>query len=120
MGYLFILLTVLLTVYGQFVIKWQVTLLGPFPFGVFQRLHYFSQVLQSPWILSALLASFLAFISWVVALSKFDLGYAYPLTSLSYILVSLIGWYFWGEALSFVRIVGLCLIIIGVAISSTN
>ena len=45
MGYFFIALTVLLTVYGQLILKWQVGLAGPVPPGLagkagFRRVFY--------------------------------------------------------------------------------
>jgi len=43
---------------------------------------------------------FLSFPVCVIALTKLDISYAYPLTSLSFVSVVFMGWFFFGETLS--------------------
>ena len=58
MGYLFILLTIVLTAYGQLAIKWQVGLAGPLPDSPEQKFGYFLRLLLNPWVISAIAAAF--------------------------------------------------------------
>ncbi|MEM7258863.1 MAG: hypothetical protein AAF404_15920 [Pseudomonadota bacterium] len=61
-----------------------------------------------------------AMLSWIYALKKYDLGFAYPLLSIGYLLVY-IGAFFWPgleEELSWNKTIGLSLVILGVTISA--
>lgn len=118
MGYFFVFLTVTLTVYGQIVLKWQVSCLGPFPGEWSERLIFFRHLFLSPWVFSALLAAFGAFLAWAVALTRLDLSHAYPLTSLAFVLVVLSSGAIFGEMISTLKVLGLILIIIGIAVGS--
>ena len=86
MDYLYIFGTIFLTVYGQLIIKWQVTRAGAFPIEVTEKMRFLLDLVFNPWVISSLAAGFLAFLLWVVAMSKFDLSYAYPFMSLSFVL----------------------------------
>src|SRR5215210_1405680 len=90
MGYLFIAGTILLTVYGQIITKWQVGLAGPMPISLDGRVAFLARLLFNPWVISSLTAAFLAFLFWIGAMTKFQLSYAYPFTSLSFVLVLLL------------------------------
>jgi hypothetical protein len=75
-NYSYIIATVLLTVYGQIVIKWQVINAGNFPLQISERIAYLMNLLINPWILSAFFAAFLAVVSWMIAMTKFELSHA--------------------------------------------
>jgi len=118
MSYVYVAATVLLTVYGQLVVKWQVgemLRLGEAPLG---RVALLAALLANPWILSALAAAFAAALFWMLAMQKLDLSHAYPFVSLSFVLVLFFSAYFFGELLSWPKVVGVVLILAGVAIGS--
>lgn len=54
--------------------------------------------------------------NWIVVLSRMDLGLAYPLMALSYILTFLLGLWFFHEPWSWTRLAGVLVIIAGVAL----
>ena len=87
MSHIYIFLTVLLTVYGQIVIKWQVNLAGAMPIDLSNKVSFMIRLLLNPWIISGLLGAFLASLSWMAAMTKFPLSYAYPFVSLSFVLL---------------------------------
>lgn len=64
------------------------------------HLGFIVHFMFSPWVISALFAAFLSFPVWVIALTKLDISYAYSLTSLSFVSVVFMGWFFFGETLS--------------------
>ena len=70
MGYFFIALMLALTLYGQIVIKWRVSLAGAFPADSAGQLAYVGKLLLSPWVLSGLFAAFAASVCWILALTK--------------------------------------------------
>ena len=77
MAYLFIALTIALTVYGQLVLKWQVGLhphlISPLTArGV-------ATLLLNPWVISAFAAAFAASICWMGAISRLPLSRAWRL-----------------------------------------
>jgi multidrug transporter EmrE-like cation transporter len=118
MGYLYITLTILCTVYGQIVIKWQVGLAGQLPANAAEKIIFLLQLFLNPWIISGFASAFLASLAWMAAMSKFPLNYAYPFMSLSFVLVLLISPLLLNEAISVFKIIGMLLIIFGIIVSS--
>src|SRR6516165_9087555 len=86
-AYAFVATTVLLTVYGQLIIKWQTRKAGEFPSGVSDRISYLTHFLINPWVISSLLAAVVAAFAWIAALSRLELSRAYPFVSASFVLV---------------------------------
>jgi multidrug transporter EmrE-like cation transporter len=52
--------------------------------------------------------------NWIVALKYVKLSIAYPLTSLNYVGILLGSYYFFGEKITLIRIIGVALIFVGV------
>ncbi len=70
------------------------------------------------WLLSGFTCYGLSMLAWLLALTRYQISYAYPMLGLSYILVYL-GAVYWdkiGEVLSYERSLGILLILIGVAL----
>jgi drug/metabolite transporter (DMT)-like permease len=118
MSYVYVMITVLLTVYGQIVIKWQVVQAGAFPLGGHERIQFLWTLLLNPWVISSFAAAVVAALSWMVAMTKLQLSHAYPFVSLSFALVLLLSWYFFNEPLTWQKVAGIVLIGCGVFISS--
>ena len=76
LGHFFIVLTVTFTVYGQLVLRWQMSGAGPLPEGVWAKLAFLLLQFLNPWILSGFACAFLASLAWMAAMTRFDLGYA--------------------------------------------
>jgi multidrug transporter EmrE-like cation transporter len=117
MGFIFVALTVLLTVYGQLVVKWQIQDTTLPPVFVDKVIFVFKQYLN-PWMISALFAAFLASASWIAVLTQLDLSVAYPFTSLAFVLVLILSAMFFGEAFTLNKVAGTVVILIGLIIIS--
>lgn len=115
-SYIFVFLTIAFTVYGQLIIKWQVSLAGQLPSGAHEKALFLIRMVFNPWILSALFAAFLGAVSWMGAVSKLDLSTAYPFMALNFILVAVFAAIFFGEAMTWQKIVSLVLIVIALVI----
>jgi multidrug transporter EmrE-like cation transporter len=116
--YLYVLATLVLTVYGQLVLKWQVNRAGHAGADLSSKVAFVGKLVLNPWVISVLLAAALAAASWMVAMTHFTLSRAYPFMGLSFVLV-LLGSAFWlGEALSWPKAVGVVVIAVGIAIGS--
>lgn len=118
MSYVYLGSSILLMVYCQLVIKWQVTGAGAFPEAPADKLWFLLRLLVNPWVVSALAAAFLAALSWMAAMTKLDLSHAYPFTSLSFVLVLIASGMFLNEPVTWPKIAGIALICGGIAIGS--
>lgn len=117
-GYLMVAATVLLTVLGQFVIKWQVGIAGPLPEGLAGKAQFLGQLLLTPWILFGLASAFAASLTWMLALTKLPISVAYPFTAFSFVFVVVGGGVLFAEPLGTAKIVGVCLIVLGICMTS--
>ena len=114
MGYTYIFLTILLTVYGQLVLKWRMSVFGPMPDTVTSIGLYLIHAFLDFFVLSAFAAAFLASLAWMAALTKFDLSTAYPFTSVGFVLVLVLSVLLLGESMSISKFIGTALIVAGV------
>lgn len=120
MSYVYIFLTIIFTVYGQIVIKWQVLKVNEVPSEPLQKIAFLCQLLMNPWIITGFMAAFLAAIAWMLAIAKLPLSYAYPFVSLSFVFVSGLSALFFKETLSIYTIMGLALIVLGIVVMGQN
>jgi multidrug transporter EmrE-like cation transporter len=118
MNFLYILGTVLFTVYGQLIVKWQVAQAGPFPATAAERVLFIVRLLFNPWIISGVAAGFIAFLCWIVAMTRFELSYAYPFMSLAFVFVLILSAIFFHEAVTIPKAAGVALVVIGIIIGS--
>lgn len=118
MSYALVLATVLLTVYGQIVIKWQVVAAGAFPAASPEQLWFLLRLLVNPWVISALAAALVAALTWMVAMTRLELSHAYPFMSLAFIGVLLLSAWFFHEPVTWHKVAGLALICAGIVVGS--
>lgn len=118
MGYIYIFLTIVFTVYGQVILKQQTNLIIEIPTGTGIIPFYFKFILTRPLVLSGFISAVLASIAWLGAISKFDLSYAYPFMSLNFVVVVFLSVLLFNESINIFKIVGLLLICLGVFIVS--
>ncbi len=117
-AWLCVALTILLTIYGQLVVKWQVLKRGRLPADLHGKVTFFVSFFLSPWVLSVLLATGVAAVSWVAALSQLELSRAYPFTALSFVTVLLLSAAFFGESITFAKLAGVGLVIAGLVVGA--
>jgi multidrug transporter EmrE-like cation transporter len=118
MSYVYVFLTIFLTVYGQIAIKWQVSAAGAFPSDPPGKLLFLARLLANPWVISALAAALLAAVSWMAAMTKLELSHAYPFMSLAFILVLVLSALVFHEPVTLPKIAGLALISAGIIVGS--
>lgn len=118
---IYILISGVLGVTGQLVLKSGLVALGPSGLHLTSPAAFVTMLLLNPMIVGGLAVYVLGTLFWLVALSRLDLSYAYPFASLNYILVLLASWIFLGEMPSATRLAGVALISLGVcAIARTT
>jgi multidrug transporter EmrE-like cation transporter len=117
-NYLYIVLTIALTVFGQLAIKWQVALAGALPEAGADKLLFLLRLLLNPWIIAAFGAAFLASVAWMGAMTKFELSHAYPFMSINFVVVLALSAWLFNEPISPARLVGMTLICIGTIVAA--
>lgn len=115
-GFVYIFLTIFFTVYGQLIIKWQVGQAGEFPSDSGEKALFLARLLLNPWVISGFASAFLASLAWMAAMTQFELSFAYPFMSLSFVIVMFLSVLFFAEVLSWNKLVGTSIILIGLFI----
>ena len=118
MSYFYIFLTIVLTVYGQIVLKWQVMGAGDFPASAPDKILFLIRLVLNPWVLSGFLAAFAASLTWMAAMTKLELSHAYPFMSLNFVFVLIFSSLLFQETMTPPKIIGLGLIILGIVVGS--
>lgn len=116
----FVLVTIVFTVVGQILIKWQAMQAGPLPSSWTDRTAYFLHLILNPWIILGLLSAVVAACAWILAMTRLPINVAYPIMSLTYPLIFCLGWLLFGESLSLWRAIGVLFVLVGVAVVGIN
>ncbi|MBN1186786.1 MAG: EamA family transporter [Bacteroidales bacterium] len=115
MQYIAALISIILGAVAQYLFKIGVTTVSNNSRGVAQVIKY---GIINPHLLSGMICYGFSFILWFYVLSKMELSKAYPLVSLGYIFTLFLGYLFLNEAITYTKIIGISLIVIGVVVLS--
>ena len=118
MSYVYIALTILLTVYGQLVIKWQVSKAMLTQGSHQPSVAFVIALLTAPWVLTGFAAAFVASLAWMLAMRRLPLSHAYPFMSLNFVLVLVLSSTLFGEPLTRGKVLGVAVIVLGVILGS--
>jgi multidrug transporter EmrE-like cation transporter len=116
--YLYIVLTIGFTVYGQLILKWRIEKFGALPEDNFEKLRFLIGLLFDPAIFSGFAVAFLASLAWMAAMTKFDLSHAYPFMSLNFVVVLLLSAWLLGEPVTPQKLTGIVLIVLGTVVAA--
>lgn len=112
----YLLAMIFFSVYSQLIIRWQVSLAGPLPENIEGKGLFVLRLLLSPWVISALAATFFSGVAWMLAMTKFEISYAYPWASLNYVLMLAFGILLFGEHFNTAKLAGTLLIVSGIVV----
>jgi multidrug transporter EmrE-like cation transporter len=118
LNHIYIFLTIFFTVYGQMIIKWQVSFAGAMPEDVLPKIQFLLNLLLKPWVISGYASALLASITWMAAMSKFQLSYAYPFMSLAFVFVLFLSSIFFYESITLPKMMGMAFIVLGIIVGS--
>ena len=108
-------LLLVLDTFAQIAFKMGVTYLGEFPTSSLPAvIKYCANMAMNPFVISGIVALFLAFFTWLTLISKVDLSFAHPMTSLVFVTIPLSASWLLQEPLHWSQIVGVILIVLGV------
>ena len=112
MGHLYLLGTVVFTVYGQLILKWRIVQYGQMPEPATEKMLFLLNALLDPYILSGLFSAFIASMFWMAAMTKYDVSYAYPFITAGLTLVTVfMAIFILGESITLYKVSGLILIV---------
>jgi multidrug transporter EmrE-like cation transporter len=109
-----ILLGVLLNAAAQLCLKQGMRQIGHFAFSLENILPIGFKVALNPFVFAGLLCYVISVVVWLLALSRVEVSFAYPLLSVGYIVTAFAGQMFFGESLGSVRWAGIIVICLGV------
>jgi len=117
----YIFLTIGFAVASQLIIKWK---MSAFSFSDYEtaseKFVFAFGMLLNPYIIASLLLTLLSGLSWMIAMTKFDISYAYPFTTLGFVFVFIFSVIFFNEPLNWYKVIGLAFIVLGIIISSRS
>ena len=117
-----IILSALFDSYAAYIVKKEFNSLGEFDFSSFKAFfNYILKFMQSPWLVSALIAFILAPALWFVALNKIELTIGYPLlVGFHLIFILLFGFYLLDESMSIYKVIGCALLMVSLVLIGSN
>lgn len=119
-GYVYLALTLFFAAYWNIVFKCNLNKLGSaasLSSGDLM-LFYLRFFFLTPWGFSCLLSVPLCIFFWFLTVPRFDLSYVFPFLSLNFVLVTLLSILILNEPFSWNKIIGVCVIVLGVFIAS--
>ena len=111
--YISVIISVLLGSVAQIFLKYGTRKIGTLNFSYSEIVSLFWKIFTQPHILSGLVLYGISFIIWIFSISKLEISVAYPMLSIGFVFTSLFAYFFLGESLSFIQILGIFLIVLG-------
>lgn len=118
MNYLIMAASILLAVAGQLLMKRGMIAFGTFP--VSQLIVNVIPMFLNPWVFFGFVCFGLSSVFWLVVLSRFEISFVYPMVSVAYVLVALFSFFVFKENVSFIRWLGIVVIMVGVFLISRS
>jgi len=119
LNHFYLLLAISFGVVSQLIIKWQMSAFSFDDYETWQDKFILAfSMLLNPYIIISLVLTLLAGVTWMIAMTKFEISYAYPFTLLGLVLVTIFSIVFFGESVNTYKISGIALIILGISVIS--
>jgi multidrug transporter EmrE-like cation transporter len=116
----FILMSICAGVTGQLFLKLGMTRLGFQTISPSTLAPTIVRLVLSPWVVMGVAIYVAGTFTWLIVLSRIDLSLAYPMTSISYILIVGSSWLLLGESVNRLKVLGVLIIIAGVVLISQS
>ena len=86
--------------------------------AIVDKFSFAFSMLLNPWIMLSIVFTLLSGLSWMIAMTKFEISYAYPFTILGFIAVMILSHFLFNENLNLYKVSGTFIIIFGIFIVS--
>ena len=117
---LLILSGVFLNAFAQVLLKKGMLGIGYFEVQFQNLFPVIKKVAINSYILLGLGSYGISVAIWLLVLARVEVSYAYPFLSVGYVVVTLMGYFMFQESLSWIRVVGISIIIVGVILLSRS
>jgi len=118
-NHFYLFLAISFGVASQLIIKWK---MSHFSFDDYETMSdkfiFAFSMLANPYIILSLALTLLAGVTWMIAMTKFDISYAYPFTTLGFVFVFIFSAILFNEPVSWQKVIGLGFVVLGLIISS--
>jgi multidrug transporter EmrE-like cation transporter len=119
LSHLYLLLAISFGVVSQLIIKWQMSAFSFNDYETWQdKFALAFSMFLNPYIIISLTLTLLSGVTWMIAMTKFEISYAYPFTLLGLVLVTTFSVIFFGESVNTYKISGILIIILGIILIS--
>jgi multidrug transporter EmrE-like cation transporter len=115
-----ILLGVLLNAFAQILLKKGMLGIGHFEIQIQNLFPILQKVATNLYILLGLGSYVISVAVWLLVLSQVEVSYAYPFLSVGYVVVTLMGYFFFQENVSWMRVISISIIVVGVILLSRS
>ena len=105
------LIAATISAFGQVLLKYAMMKHGAIEFSLQGLIRLFTE----PRLILAMGLYAAALLMWLHVLSKVPLSTAYPMLAITYVIVPLLSMVFFGERIQQPQIIGICLVLVGVA-----
>ncbi len=117
--HLYIFLSILFAVASQLIIKWKMSAFDlSHMTSLWEKFFFAGSMLLNPYIILSILLTLLSGLSWMIAMTKFDISYAYPYTALGFIMILIFSVLLFHEPMNWYKFISVILIISGIIIGS--
>lgn len=116
LGWSMVATTILLTVLGQIIVKWQVAKVTPPVAETGALIRWVFGMALNPWLMLVAAMVFTAGGAWFVAMSRLPLSHTYPVLGTTFPLVLLGSTMLLGERISGLQVTGTVLVVAGVVV----
>ena len=119
-NHFYIFISIFFAVCSQLIIKWKMSAFSIEDIGntILDKFTFVCGMLFNPWIITSIIFTLLSGLSWMIAMTKFEISYAYPFTILGFVAVMILSHFLFGENLNLYKILGTFIIILGIFIVS--
>ena len=111
---------VLLNAFAQVLLKKGMLGIGYFEIQFQNFFPVIKNVATNLYILLGLGSYVISVAIWLLVLARVEVSYAYPFLSVGYVVVTLVGYLIFQESLSWIRVIGISIIIVGVILLSRS
>jgi drug/metabolite transporter (DMT)-like permease len=94
------------------------SLKGALPDAFDEKIVFLVKNLFDFWIITGFVGALIAGLSWMAAMTKMELSYAYPFVSITFPAVVILSGFFFHEPITMYKYIGLLLIVVGVIVTS--
>lgn len=115
---IFIFLTVGFTVLGQILVKQGMLAVGKSPSEIAAIPRFALHALTNPQVILGLSCAVVAALTWIIAISRSSLSFAYPFMALTVVLVLVLSGVFFKEEIPMNRWIGVVIVGVGIFIAS--